>query len=179
MTEAGPQIEFIPVSHDHLPLLERWLHEPHWRQWWGDPDIELGFIRNMVEGRDTTKPYLFIIDGKPSGYIQVWFVGDHQNASWIAEHHWLGELPPETVGVDLSIAEPNDLSRGLGTAVLNAFVARLRAEGRTLIIIDPDPANRRAVRAYEKAGFRPLPHLLGRTGDCLILIHQPLDKPIQ
>jgi aminoglycoside 6'-N-acetyltransferase len=30
-------------------------------------------------------------------------------------------------------------------------------------------ANRRAVRAYEKAGFRAIPRLLGRTGDALIM----------
>lgn len=179
MIDAKPQIHFIPVSQDHLPLLERWLREPHWREWWGDPDTELSFIRDMVEGRDTTRPFLFLIDGAPSGYIQVWFIGDHQNASWIAEHPWLGELPPETVGVDLSIAEARNLSRGLGTAVLKAFVERLRAEGHRWIIIDPDPANRRAVRAYEKAGFRLLPHLAGRTGDCLILRHQLPGESIQ
>ena len=32
----------------------------------------------------------------------------------------------------------------------------------------------RAVRAYAKAGFRPVPHLEGRTGDVLIMQHDPL-----
>jgi aminoglycoside 6'-N-acetyltransferase len=176
MTDAGPHIEFIPVTQDHLPMLERWLHEPHWRQWWGDPDIELGFIRNMVEGRDRTRPYIFLINGKASGYIQVWSVGDHQSPSWIAEHPWLGDLPAHAVGIDLSIAEPHNLSRGLGPAVLNAFIARLRVEGHTSIIIDPDLTNSRAIRAYQKAGFRPLPHLVGRSGGLLILSHQPPDE---
>ena len=48
----------------------------------------------------------------------------------------------------------------------------LRAEGHETIIIDPDPANTRAVRAYEKAGFRPIPALEGRTGeDVLVMQH--------
>ncbi len=32
-------------------------------------------------------------------------------------------------------------------------------------------ANTRAVRAYTKAGFRPVPELLNRTGDSLIMRH--------
>ena len=47
----------------------------------------------------------------------------------------------------------------------------LRAQGRETIIIDPDPANLRAVRAYEKAGFRPVPALGDRTDKVLIMQH--------
>jgi RimJ/RimL family protein N-acetyltransferase len=39
-------------------------------------------------------------------------------------------------------------------------------------VIDPDPENRRAVRAYEKAGFRAIPRLVGRTGDTLIMQYE-------
>jgi len=45
----------------------------------------------------------------------------------------------------------------------------LRAEGHMTIIIDPDPANGRAVAAYRKAGFRPVPYLEGRTPGVLIM----------
>ena len=54
---------------------------------------------------------------------------------------------------------------GIGSAALAAFVAYLRGLGHETIIIDPDPANARAVRAYSKAGFRPVERLLDRTGD--------------
>ena len=171
------EIGFIPVSPDHYPLLRRWLNEPHVRQWWGDPDEELGFIRDMVEGRDTTRPFLIAVDGEPVGYIQCWFVGHHQNEPWIEENPWLMELPSETVGVDLSIGEADRLSKGIGSAALASFVGWLRGEGFDSIIIDPDPGNRRAVRAYEKAGFRPITHLEGRTGDTLIMQFDPSTNP--
>ncbi|MFB2553024.1 GNAT family N-acetyltransferase [Ensifer soli] len=168
------RIAFAPVMPEHYPLLAAWLEAPHWREWWGDPVEELGFIRDMVEGRDTTRPFLILLDGRPVGYIQVWFVGHHQNEGWTKDHPWLAALPARAVGVDLSIGAEGDLSRGIGSAALGAFVARLRAEGHDTIIIDPDPANARAVRAYGKAGFRPIPALLGRTGEgVLILQHDP------
>ena len=61
------------------------------------------------------------------------------------------------------------LSRGVGSEVLRLFTERLVAEGHRTIIIDPDPANGRAVRAYEKASYRAVPRLFGRTGDTLIM----------
>ena len=165
-------ISFVPVTADHYALLSGWLNAPHMREWWGDPAEELGYIREMVDGRDTTRPYLFAIDGKLVGYIQYWFIGHHQNEEWIADHPWLAELPKDAIGVDLSIGEEGYLSSGIGSEALTLFVKRLRADGHNTIIIDPDPNNGRAVRAYAKAGFRPIPHLQGRTGDVLIMQHE-------
>ena len=175
--EAGAGIGFRPLTAGDYPLLCRWLNAPHIREWWGDPDEELGFIRDMVEGRDTTRPYIIELDGAPVGYIQVWFLGHYQNATWIEENPWLAELPLDAVGVDLSLGDPAWLSRGVGSEALGAFVRRLREEGHETIIIDPDPANTRAVRAYAKAGFRPVPHLEGRTQDTLIMQHHPEATP--
>ncbi|WP_297970558.1 hypothetical protein, partial [uncultured Amaricoccus sp.] len=58
-------------------------------------------------------------------------------------------------------------------AALAAFTRHLRAEGHEIIVIDPDPSNARAVRAYARAGFRPIPRLAGRTGGALIMQHEP------
>ena len=170
MPNEAPTISFRPVEASDLDLLSRWMDMPHWREWWGEPQTELGYIRDMVEGRDTTRPFLFLVDGEPAGYIQYWFIGDHQNESWVKDNPWLMDLPSDAVGVDLSIGEAENLSRGIGTAVLKAFVAMLHNEGLSNIIIDPDPANGRAVRAYEKAGFRPIPELEAKTGEDVLLM---------
>ncbi len=168
-----PAYEFHPMTNNDLPLMRRWLDMPHVREWWGEPDTELSHIHDMIEGRDTTRPFIFFVDDQPAGYIQYWFVGHHQNASWIADHPWLAELPADAVGVDVSIGDPDRLAQGIGSGALRAFAERLLEEGHRTIIIDPDPANRRAVRAYEKAGFRAIPRLVGRTGDVLIMQYEP------
>lgn len=174
MPPEADRIGFVPVEPPHYALLGEWLAVPHMREWWGDPEEELGFIRDMVEGRDTTRPYLITLDGEPVGYIQYWFIGHHQNEAWIKDHSWLSELPSDAVGVDLSIGEAGRLSKGVGSAALGKFVAMLRERGHDTIIIDPDPANLRAVRAYEKAGFLPIPELEGRTGDDVLIMQHHL-----
>jgi len=170
-TEVAP-IGFRPVGAADLPMLDRWMRQPHWREWWGVSEEEIRFVRDMIEGRDTTRPFIFSVDGEDVGFIQYWFVRDHQNDSWLADNPWLGVLPPQTIGIDLSIGPADRLSQGIGTSVLRAFVALLRKTGFSEIIIDPDPANLRAVRAYEKAGFRAISELLGRSGDSLIMRHE-------
>ncbi len=164
---------FEPVTAAYLPMLAEWLKRPHWREWWGDPDEELGFITDMVEGRDRScRPFLFCVGGEPLGYIQAWDIGPHQTPEWTAGHPWLAALPADAVGVDMSIADEARLSTGVGSAALRAFVQALREMGHATIIIDPDPANGRAVAAYSKAGFRPAPALRGQTEDVLIMQFQ-------
>jgi len=175
--DAPAAISFRPLLASDLPMLGQWMARPHWREWWGDPDEELAHVRDMVEGRDTTRPFVIEIDGEPAGYIQVWFIGEHQDESWIAEYPWLAALPIHTVGVDISLAEETMLNLGIGSAAVRAFTIDLAAKGHTTIVIDPDPANLRAVRAYEKAGYRPVPELLGKSGDSLIMQFHPDGQP--
>jgi RimJ/RimL family protein N-acetyltransferase len=137
-------------------LLENWMQRPHWREWWGEVETELGYIRDMVEGRDTTRPYLFELDGEPAGYIQAWIIADHLREPWLGKTPWLRDVPADSIGVDLAIGNIENLSRGLGTAALKAFAEMLMGEGHCHILIDPDAANLRAIRAYQKAGFEEL-----------------------
>lgn len=166
---SDPEIRFEPVTAADLPLLRRWLDSPHMRAWWGEAETELGYIMDMLEGRDTTRPFIFHIDGEPLGYIQYWTIADAISDGYGAEAPWLFDLPAGTIGVDLSIGYPDRLSKGIGTAVLRAFLAGLFDEGHKLIIIDPDEANGRAVRAYEKVGFEAYDRYSDETGVTLLM----------
>jgi aminoglycoside 6'-N-acetyltransferase len=170
----APDIAFRPVSPGDLAMLGEWMRRPHWRDWWGDPYVELGYVSDMIEGRDPTcDPFLFDLDGEPSGYIQVWRIGPHQTPEWANDNPWLMALPASAVGVDLSIANPEQLSRGVGSRVLRRFVEQIAMPRGAPVIIDPDPENGRAVAAYRKAGFRLVPHLEGRTEGVLIMQFHP------
>lgn len=167
MADSG--ITFAPMQSEHLPLMRHWLEQPHWRAWWGEVEEEIAHVADMIEGRDSTEPYLIIHNGAPIGYIQVWRLGDYQNAEWIATNPWLMEFAPNTVGVDLSIGDASNLSRGRGSTALRAFALGLAEGGHRDIIIDPNPENERAIRAYARAGFRAIPHLEGKTPGVLLM----------
>ncbi|WP_347138124.1 GNAT family N-acetyltransferase [Paracoccus sp. SSK6] len=68
---TGPGLTFVPVTAADLPLLAAWMDQPHWREWWSaDVETELGYLRDIIEGRDSTRAFLFHLDGQPTGYIQ-------------------------------------------------------------------------------------------------------------
>lgn len=166
------QITFKPVTVEDLSLLETWMALPHWQNWWGETDQELAQICNMIEGKDTTRPFLFVIDDEPLGFIQYWHVGHQQNPSLIYQYPWLADIPREAIGIDLSIGEAEHLSKGIGSKVLRQFVENLKLFGHKIFIIDPDPDNERAIRAYQKAGFKPVQAYNKNTTDCLIMAYQ-------
>lgn len=172
-----PDIQFRPITYrpvtiGDIPLLRRWIAQPHWQEWWGDIDQEIGYIENMLAGRDTTRPYIFHIDGEDLGYIQAWKPEDHLFDPWLNDAPWMADLPKAAIGIDLAIGDITRLSQGLGTMVLKGFVAKLNREGHQTITIDPDSKNLRAVRAYEKAGFCAMPEFLGKTGDILLMQYE-------
>lgn len=162
-----------PLTEADLSMAAEWIGRPHWQEWWDDPDEAIARIRDKIEGRDTTRPFIFEIDGRPVGYVQYWFVADQRTSEHLTDYPWLALLPDDTVGVDISIGDEADLSKGIGSTVVRMMAQMLWEDGHREIIIDPDAGNARAVRAYEKAGFRPIEALHGKSGDFLIMRFDP------
>ena len=153
MPPEATSIRFQPVAEDHLPMLHEWLKQPHVRQWWGDPDEELELIRQILTEDDGTEGFVVFIDGAAVGYIQSWRPANFDSTPWVEEAPWLRHVPRDTVGIDIFIGPANLTAQGVGPRIIRAFAERLFNGGVPRLIIDPDAANRRALRAYEKAGF--------------------------
>ena len=141
MTEC---YRFRPMSADDLPMVRGWLHVPQVRQWWGDPDEQFALVSGDIN-EPTMDQYIVSHDGTPFGYLQCYRLTD-----W---NIGFGDQPPETRGVDQMIGLPDMIGRGHGAAFIRAFVDNLLGSGTPRVVVDPDPNNARAIRAYEKAGF--------------------------
>ncbi|MDQ3271395.1 MAG: acetyltransferase, partial [Pseudomonadota bacterium] len=110
--------------------------------------------------------------GQPFAYIQS-YVAKDSGGGW-----WADETDPGVRGIDQSIADAAHLGRGLGTAMVKAFVAKLFSDPQvTHIQTDPDPRNARAIRCYEKAGFRPIGEVLTPDGTALLMICKRPEQP--
>ena len=143
---TGDRYSFRPVTEADLPMLAAWLAEPHVAEWWDDPEVELAEIREHIDSI-SVEPLIVELDGKPIGYLQSY--DPH-----LEDDHPYQDQPFGTLGIDISIGRPELVGIGHGSAIVRQFVDELFAEGTPRVIIDPDPANGRAIRAYEKAGFR-------------------------
>jgi aminoglycoside 6'-N-acetyltransferase len=81
-----------------------------------------------------------------------------------------GEHPRGTRGIDQFIGEPDMIERGHGSAFVRAFVDERLRNGAPRIVTDPDPANTRAVHAYEKAGFQKTGMVDTPEGPALLMV---------
>jgi aminoglycoside 6'-N-acetyltransferase len=137
--------QFRPMSAGDLPLVREWLALPHVTEWWGDPDEQFG----LVSG-DMTEPamdqYIVDIDNAPLGYLQCYRLTDWNTG--------FGPQPDGTRGIDQMIGVPDMIGRGHGSAFIRVFIEDLLTTGTPRVVTDPDPDNARAIKAYEKAGFR-------------------------
>lgn len=147
------ELRFEPLTRADLPMLREWLARPHVAEWWEGPpspeEMEADYGPS-IDGRVSHWCYIVHGDGGAIGFTQA-----YAPAAFHAEGWWLEEHDPDMRGIDQFLAAGELLGRGIGTAVVRAFVDTLfRDPAVTRVQTDPDPANLRAIRCYEKAGFR-------------------------
>jgi aminoglycoside 6'-N-acetyltransferase len=140
-----PRYDFRDVTEDDLPLLRQWLAEPHVAEWWGDAEEALAEIRQAMDDI-ATEPLIVELDGRPIAYLQSY--DPH-----LEDDHPYQDQPTGTLGLDISIGPPELVGVGHGSAIVRQYAQLLFEEGVPRLVIDPDPTNLRAIKAYEKAGF--------------------------
>ena len=138
------QYQFRPMSAEDLPLVRNWLARPHVAEWWHDADV-FDFVSGDLGHLDMAQ-FIVTVDARPLGYLQCYNMSEWNSG--------FGPQPAGTRGIDQFIGEPGMVERGHGSAFIRAFIDGLMAAGIPRVLTDPDPANTRAIRAYEKAGFR-------------------------
>jgi aminoglycoside 6'-N-acetyltransferase len=154
--------DFRPVTEADFPLLAGWLAAPHVAEWWTDGvEASLAEIGQAMDSIDT-EPLIVELSGRPIAYLQSY--DPH-----LEDDHPYQDQPFGTLGIDLSIGPAELVGIGHGSAIVQQFVEALFDEGAPRVIIDPHPDNRRAIRAYEKAGFRAIGRRSSRYGDVVLM----------
>ncbi|TCU70478.1 aminoglycoside 6'-N-acetyltransferase [Bradyrhizobium sp. R2.2-H] len=154
---------FRPMTTADMPLIRRWLDAPHVAEWWHDPET-LEFVGGDLDHPDLAQ-FIVSKDGRPLAYLQCYQLGE-----W---HLGFGPQPTGTRGLDQFIGEADMLGCGHGSGFIRTFTDELFARGVPRIVIDPSPANTRAIRAYEKAGFVPQHVIVTPDGPALLMIRDP------
>ncbi|MGX1102928.1 MULTISPECIES: GNAT family N-acetyltransferase [Bradyrhizobium] len=151
---------FRPMTPTDLPQIKQWLALPHVREWWGDPAEQYALVSGDLH-EPAMDQFIVATDASDLGYIQCYDL-----TAW---NSGFGLQPEGTRGIDLFIGEPNMMAGGHGSALIRAFVDDRLAQGAPRIVTDPDPANARAIRAYEKAGFQRMGMVDTPDGPALLM----------
>jgi aminoglycoside 6'-N-acetyltransferase len=133
---AAGTLTLRPLAAGDEAELLRIHRSPEVRRWWDDPDE--GFP--WSDDPDTTR-LVIEVDGAVAGMVQF------------AE-----ETDPKYRHASIDIfVDPALHGRGLGTEAVRRVARHLIDErGHHRLTIDPAAANARAIRCYERVGFRPV-----------------------
>lgn len=160
---------FKPLQEKDLDLLCQWLDKPHVKNWWNDhltPD-EIKAKYSQRIGDKVIVPFIAYLNNKPIGFIQYYL------ANKVGEG-WRADETEGTVGIDQFIGEENFIDRGYGTQMIRTFIQQLFFNPNIKkIITDVDPNNQRAIRCYEKVGFKWIKEVNTPTGPAYLLSITP------
>lgn len=150
------KLELQPFIEKDLPLFYEWAKREHVQKTWfiqGYDKVEA--IHHKVKGNGYEFPFMIMYEKRPIGYLQYC---DLTTCRQICPKP--DDIFPEDVQgtycFDIFIAEESCLEKGIGTEVVKKL-CRLLSEkpGIKRIMVDPNSQNTRAIRCYEKAGFKP------------------------
>ena len=156
-------IRHMRDDDDDYLLMSRWLSDERVLEFYEGRDNphDLAKVRlkygPRARGQGDPVPCMLVYRGTPVGYIQYYSI----------EGSSAGKLGIEATkgiyGVDLFIGLPELWSKGIGTAALSGLVEYLFVILQAdQVIIDPIASNSRAIRCYEKCGFKMKKLLPGR-----------------
>jgi aminoglycoside 6'-N-acetyltransferase len=141
-TLKDEELTLRPIEEADLDALAAIVSAPGAREWWGFVEGEEKLRRDlMCEDEDDSGAFAIEVDGALAGWLGVW-----------------EEDEPELRygGADIMLAEEHH-GRGVGPRALRLAIDWLiEARGHHRVTIDPAADNERAIRAYEKVGFRPV-----------------------
>lgn len=149
-----PPFDFRPLTRDDFAAVVRWKNAPHVRPWFGGGTSLDEVVKEYgpaVAGRAPATAFIVSAAGRAIGVMAWMRFGDFPEAQRRYEID-----DPDTANCDILIGEADAAHRGLGPALIQAFLNRIVfADPRIrACVIDPVPENAVAIRAYEKAGFR-------------------------
>lgn len=172
MTSA--RLTVRPARPDDAPFLERWDRDAdviasHGEEAQAD---EIWRDEDWREEIEASPPWRRIFigeeDGRPVGAII------DIDPALETTHYW-GDCGPGLRAFDTWIGEARDRGRGLGSAMMRAALDIAFADPAVAaVIIDPLESNRRAIRFYERVGFRVIERRRFGSDDCLVM---RLDRP--
>ena len=161
-------------AESDLPLMLKWLTDDRVLEYYEGRDVRFT-METLAEHylEEIPDGFRVIIEygNQPIGYGQVYRLSGE-----LFDEYDYPDNGKVVYAMDQFIGEPDYWNRGIGTAFLQTMASYLKAHKEAdCILLDPRKTNGRAIRAYQKAGFRivkSLPaHELheGKREDCWLM----------
>ncbi|MGH9709060.1 MAG: GNAT family N-acetyltransferase, partial [Candidatus Acidiferrales bacterium] len=138
-------------------LMSKWLTDPRVLEFYEGRDSPLSreevakkYAPRILRSEGVT-PCFLLHRGTVIGYLQYEPIIEETRASYALSDEDIAD----TYGMDLFIGEPDCWGHAIGTQAVSLFLKYLfEIRAARKVVIDPHVDNFRAIRCYEKCGFR-------------------------
>jgi aminoglycoside 6'-N-acetyltransferase len=133
---TGARVRLRPVGSDDESVLIKIFRDPEVARWWGDPARS---VRDSLNLDESESGFIIEAESEAIGYIQC-----------------LEETDPmyEHASIDISLRSEWQ-GQGLGPEAIRILAEHLiKVRGHHRLTIDPAAHNTRAIKAYERVGFK-------------------------
>ena len=144
---SAPEVHLVGLRPSDRTLVGRWLREPGVQRWWGNAGVAEAEIALALDS-ESAICRLICLGEQPIGYAHALDTANLSERMPVA-------IPPGSFECDLFIGVEAHRGQGHGQRALELLVEEVFAT--TLAVacsIVVSIRNERAVRAYERAGFR-------------------------
>jgi aminoglycoside 6'-N-acetyltransferase len=147
---------------DDFSLLFKWLNDKKVLNYIEGPSTSYTYKEIIkkygprAKGEHYVTPCIVNFNNSPIGYLQFYQLQEEEIQEYGAKH---GQ--PQ-YGLDIFIGETDYWNIGIGTSALKLIIQYLFNQGVKDIFIDPQTWNERAIRSYEKTGFKKIKVLNNR-----------------
>lgn len=141
------EVRLKPATESDFEMIRRWLARPDIQEWWGpvsstEAEVRIALMSAYAICR------IIEAGGQPVGYA-------HAVDASIWGESLPEDLEPGTWDLDLFVADESHRGQGVGQAALGLLRDEVFSSTLAIAVcVFPSIKNERAVRAYEKAGFR-------------------------
>jgi aminoglycoside 6'-N-acetyltransferase len=134
----GGQVTLRPVRSGDKEKLRQIFADPEVARWWGDPAKS---VEDALEVSEDDSQFLIELEGEAIGFIQC-----SEETDPMYRH----------ASIDISLRSPWQ-GKGIGPDAIRTLARYLIKEhGHHRLTIDPAAHNTRAIKAYERVGFKPV-----------------------
>ena len=169
------EISLRLLNEQDKNLLLKWLADERVLNFWEGKSavFDLDRITEDFYGEENVEVIRTIIEyqGQAIGYLQMYKLDNEA-----LEEYSYQSINKVIYGIDQFIGEPEYWNKGIGTKFMRLVLQYLtNSKGAEIVILDPHADNPRAIRCYEKVGFKKIKFLPkhelhdGEMVDCYLM----------
>ena len=156
-------IRSMEETEQDLRQYLKWMTDPETMRYWDGMTVHFTYEKVLEKHRkriaEGVTPCMIELDGKSIGYCQFYALEPEEFGE---EFERFVSADEKGMGIDIFLGVAEKRDQGIGTRTMKLLTKALfEQDGADVLVIDPKIHNLRAIRCYEKAGFRKwfvIPH---------------------